>query len=487
MPTPDEGQQSPGYATLEIASVTVQTGFDPTADLIGSFRVLDAGDPAFDPGSRAIDSSVGNPPYSDDLEAFAIGIHSVDPGSAGVGSGEVGDVSSLIGLKILATGSYTNVVVPVYPIADTSDVRILSDADSGEGDPNDGEIAAGTFQSFPPAGEADGPSVQAAVYDEAFSTGGLPEPVATSSVVTVTNDLKQNTNRNELIPVRRDGGAVLIEREDPADGPLEGRVVDTDTGEPLSWAIVEDTSTEEPTLIETDDEGFFSIPVPEQEVSLRVVASTYEDTVLSVGPETRDIQPIGLQQLPVSSAEIENTYQTLAEDEAALPDNRPDGRLFPPDQFNTATVSDDELGVEAEITAEGGVPEAVAFERDDRRYFDVSAINSAAASDVVAFRSKKRIESATLTVGYDPADVPGKENDLSLHRFDPQFQTFVSIDSTVDTTTQTVTADIGTNGVFVVLDPGQWAVELDSNTPRPLSADGSVQTSQPTDDRFTTQ
>lgn len=277
------------------------------------------------------------------------------------------------------------------------------------------------------------------------------------------------------------------DRDDDAGGQLQGQVVDADTGDPLSQAIIENTSAEELILFEADADGFFSIPVPEEEVSYRVVATSYEETELTLEPGTRSIEPVGLQRVSVSAADIEAEYQNLAEGDDTLPDERPEERRFPPDQLNTATVRDADLGVEAEITAEGGVPALVEFERDDRTYFDAETVSSAAASDVVAFRSETPLEAARLTVEYESAAVPNDETSLSLHRFDPAFQTFVSVDSTVDTTAQTVTADIETNGVFAVLDPDQWETELESDAPRPLDADGTVRSDEPASNRLTTQ
>jgi hypothetical protein len=175
-------RQSPGYSTLTLESVTVREGIETgSADFSGTWFVGD-----FAPEAAVNGPGVRSDPF--DSEVFAIGIHSRDTGDEGVGSGEVGDASSLIGLKILQVGEHTNVKIPIYPVYTLTDVRVID----------------GLSQSFPPSGgEMENPSVQAAVYTELFFSS-LPEPLTTSSVVDVTNRLDQSEERNPLIVVDRE-------------------------------------------------------------------------------------------------------------------------------------------------------------------------------------------------------------------------------------------------------------------------------------------
>jgi len=189
MPTPDDDDEAPGYATLTIESVEVQNGFAPNLDFTGTFavRVPDGVEFAFDDPARVVPPSLVGLELDElqEKEVFYITIHSVDSGAAGVGSGQLGDGSSLVGFKILETGSYTDVTVPIYPVGFRTDVKFL-----------DGEN-----QQFPPDGGDGSPTVQAAAYNElSFGDVSPLSPVAASEPVTVTNGLDQNPDREPIGP-----------------------------------------------------------------------------------------------------------------------------------------------------------------------------------------------------------------------------------------------------------------------------------------------
>jgi len=187
MVTPDNDDEAPGYSTLTVESVNIQSGFTPNLDFTGSFLVRDeeSNEIAFAPPARVVPQSLVDADNLEQKEVFYITIHSVDSGAAGVGSGQLGDGSSLIGFKILETGSYTDVTVPIYPVGFSTDVRAL-----------DGED-----QQFPPDGGDGSPTVQAAAYDTSSFGSPLPSsPVATSEPVTVDNGLDQNPERDPIGP-----------------------------------------------------------------------------------------------------------------------------------------------------------------------------------------------------------------------------------------------------------------------------------------------
>lgn len=179
--TPNPDQQT-GYARLTVDSVNVQDGFGASADLTGTFAAGFEEVPVISP---SVSSELGG------TEVFVIGIHSVDPGTAGIGSSLVGKIDSLIGIKILETGSYSNVEVPIYPISDTTVVRFKEDSDG-----------VTESQQFPPTGSGLGsPKIQAAIYTEVFFGGELPDSTAESSVIEVNGGLNPD-NKPPLVPVK---------------------------------------------------------------------------------------------------------------------------------------------------------------------------------------------------------------------------------------------------------------------------------------------
>jgi len=191
-PNPD--QEKPGYARLTVDSVNVQDGFKASADFTGTFGVGFDNVPVISP---SIEPKLGG-----GTEVFVIGIHSVDPGTAGIGSSLVGNINSLIGVKILEPGSYSNVEVPIYPISGVTTVRVFEENNDEVIDIqgfNDEEIDR---QQFPPTGtETGGPKVQAAVYTEVFFGSELPEPTAESSVIEVNGGLNPDS-KDPLVPVK---------------------------------------------------------------------------------------------------------------------------------------------------------------------------------------------------------------------------------------------------------------------------------------------
>jgi len=183
--TPNRDQQKPGYARLTVDSVNVQDGFGASADLTGTFAAGFEEVPVISP---SVSSELGG----GGTEVFVIGIHSVDPGTAGIGSSLVGKIDSLIGIKILETGSYSNVEVPIYPINDATVVRVFEE--------NDDRVAES--QQFPPIGTGlGGPDIQAAIYTELFFGGELPDSTAESSVIEVNGGLNPD-DIPPLVPVK---------------------------------------------------------------------------------------------------------------------------------------------------------------------------------------------------------------------------------------------------------------------------------------------
>jgi hypothetical protein len=182
--TPNPDQQT-GYARLTVDSVNVQDGFEASADLTGTFAAGFEEVPVISP-------SVSGELDGGGTEVFVIGIHSVDPGTAGIGSSLVGKIDSLIGIKILETGSYSNVEVPIYPINDATVVRVFEE--------NDDRVAES--QQFPPIGTGlGGPDIQAAIYTELFFGGELPDSTAESSVIEVNGGLNPD-DIPPLVPVK---------------------------------------------------------------------------------------------------------------------------------------------------------------------------------------------------------------------------------------------------------------------------------------------
>jgi hypothetical protein len=280
--------QKPGYSRITIGSVSFDgSGFELTLDEVSDYNVSFSDVPVT-PGSVRNDLDDGS------VEVFVIGIHSVDDGPAGVGSGEVGDPSSLIGLKVLETGTSTGVSIPIFPVKNRTDVRLP---------PGDGDDPATPPQVFPPTGDS---QIQAALYTSDIFQNPMPDPVATTDVVTVTNGLDQNDGRGPLKPTQdgalEESQLVTVELTNSGDEPVE-----------IFALRVGDT-----TVIENPggpDDGFPIPPdetVPFPDVPVAAGKTEVEITVVKVGggglpnipirQETKDIPPDGVIELTLDPA-----------------------------------------------------------------------------------------------------------------------------------------------------------------------------------------
>jgi hypothetical protein len=203
----------PIYSTVTIESVEYEqdNNFSAQGDLIGSLPESAQG--PFESGFDFFDDPV-----------FAVGIHAVDPA---IGTGDATNLDSLIGLRVLSTGTYTDLEVPIFPVTSFPE---LTDIGSG--------------QTFPPNPDGE-TEVRAAIWDRLSPSGppapvGPVAPVAVSDPATITA-LDQNPN---LDPTEvQKPVALAMDVDNELDEPIEtlrvdeefvgGETLATLTGSPL--------------------------------------------------------------------------------------------------------------------------------------------------------------------------------------------------------------------------------------------------------------
>ncbi|MFC6758046.1 MULTISPECIES: hypothetical protein [Haloarcula] len=258
----------------------------------------------------------------------------------------------------------------------------------------------------------------------------------------------------------------------PEDSEVTGQIVGDDTGDPLPWAVVESETTDGTAFASAGEDGTFMIASPTAGGSIRIVASQYEEEVVTVGADTDALGEIRLEPFSVPESEIEERYDDLGVEP-------PEEREYPPDEQNTATLESDSGDARVSVTGEGINPQLLGVEKEQPPAFETDAIDTTAASDIIHVWNERDIETGELEVGYDNSDVAGEEESLRIHRYDPAYQTFVALDSTVDTDAETVRAEFETSGLYAVFDPDQWEEKLRSTAPIPLDADGEPLTTTP--------
>jgi len=152
----------------------------------------------------------------------------------------------------------------------------------------------------------------------------------------------------------------------------------------------------------------------------------------------------------------------------------------------TTTASNESIGATVTVTGSGNVAEDLTIERSDQRLYNSSAIRNASASSVVRVATDREVTNGTVTLSYNESDpASGDESTLALYRYNDTYETFLRVDSTVDTANNTISADSGIS-TYVVFNESRWtsAVRLDS--PYPISGSPSASTSSSTSDSDST-
>ena len=219
------------------------------------------------------------------------------------------------------------------------------------------------------------------------------------------------------------------------DGVLDG-AEDTD-GDGLN-ASQEAVNGTLPGLADSDADGL-SDPVELQGATDPVVADTDADG-LSDGAE---------QELPTDPTD---------------PDTDDDGVLDGNETFTT-TTENESLGTNVSVTGAGAVAESVEIEQASRAGFESGGVASATATPVVDITAESDFETATLSFSYDDSALPGRsEANLTVYRYNESLGTFEPLDSSVDPTSNTVTAQTGHFSVYTVMDQWVWkeAISYDS-------------------------
>lgn len=173
-----------------------------------------------------------NPNFSTSVDAFVVGIHAVDPP---IGSGDPQSRDSLIGFKILETGEYTDIEVPIFPYR--PDI--------------------GPAQVFPPTPDGTTEIKGTLWHDVGLDYGATQGVIQIDGSVNASaniTDLDQNANRKPIGQAPRDpiwnfvgerGPKTFAEDDDPRFGEAVAASIENDiaAGAPLEDHSTGDGST----------------------------------------------------------------------------------------------------------------------------------------------------------------------------------------------------------------------------------------------------
>jgi hypothetical protein len=215
---------APFYSTVTVQNVTYEqeNNFAGQGDIIGSLP----------PESKSLSQDFD----FFDSSVFAVGIHAVDPD---IGSGDATNLDSLIGLKILEPGSYTDVEVPIFPVVSFPELTDIRPGQTFPPNPEgDTVVRAAIWEALTPAGVEDPPDDVTDPEDLL----DLVQPFAVSQPATISN-LDQNpsippTDLPTPTVLRIDADnetGVPIERIEVRRGFPSGDLIAELTGDPLPF------------------------------------------------------------------------------------------------------------------------------------------------------------------------------------------------------------------------------------------------------------
>lgn len=135
----------------------------------------------------------------------------------------------------------------------------------------------------------------------------------------------------------------------------------------------------------------------------------------------------------------------------------------------TVSITHEPTNVSLSITGEGDPVDSLSITTNASVTFDNI---SATVSPVVELDTNRSFSHATVRIPYNESRVPtANESKLAIYTFNESRQTFLKLDSTVNTNNNTVTARTTHFSTFVVFDVSNWNAKFD--TPLPDRGAGS--------------
>jgi hypothetical protein len=258
---------APIYSTVTVENVTYEqdNNFAGQGDLLGSLPEPAAG--PFETDFDVFDDPV-----------FAVGIHAVDPA---IGSGDATNLDSLIGLRVLSTGTYTDLEVPIFPAVGFPELTDIQQGQTFPPNPDgETEVLAAIWTALSPQGldESDLPdnADDPRQIDDPLE---LVEPVAVSDSATIS-ELDQNPALPATDVPRPVALAMDVDNE--LDEPIETLRVDEEFvgGETLA------TLTGDPLPIQPGADGVFeAVAVVDEGTDVTVVAFDGDGNQLGTSDE----------------------------------------------------------------------------------------------------------------------------------------------------------------------------------------------------------
>lgn len=157
------------------------------------------------------------------------------------------------------------------------------------------------------------------------------------------------------------------------------------------------------------------------------------------------------------------------------PDTDDDGILDGNETYTTATKNES-VGVSIEAAGEGNASKEVSAENDTQAILETETVSNTSVSNRVEIETGERVESANVTLQFD-GEKAGEERSVTVFRYNETRQTFEQLNSTVDTTNETVTATTNQSGTYVAMNETAWSESFEDPLPPEYSDDGQFDNS----------
>ncbi|WP_154020779.1 VWA domain-containing protein [Haloarcula sp. CBA1115] len=131
----------------------------------------------------------------------------------------------------------------------------------------------------------------------------------------------------------------------------------------------------------------------------------------------------------------------------------------------TTTAANETLGVTLSLTGNGDIGNGTTIAPQDDPRFNTSRVGNMSASPVVKLNSEQEFSSANVTLAYNETGVENESQDLAVFTYDPEAGIFVPLNSTVDATNNTATAETTHFSTFAVFDISNWATTYNATEP----------------------
>lgn len=152
-----------------------------------------------------------------------------------------------------------------------------------------------------------------------------------------------------------------------------------------------------------------------------------------------------------------------------------DGVLDGDESFRTSTQNTS-TGASVTVSGSGNASQTVSITNSSEPSVTSQTVDEMSTSNAVVYDSSEAVEEATVTLNYSSSETSA-EADQAVYQYDEENQSFEEVDSTVDTSSETVSATVNESGTYVALSREEFADRFTKTLPEKYSTEGDFENS----------